>query len=60
MTPQRTQEQLRIQEESDRLVKEWVAKGNTITKLPYGLRTDPAELEYKNKWGARGKKKKQD
>lgn len=58
MTPQRTAEQIRLQEESEKLVQEWIAKGNEITHLPYGLRTDPAELEYKNKWGAKGKKKK--
>lgn len=40
-------------------IEQWLKKGNKITVLPPGKRTDPDELEYKNTWG-RPKKKKSD
>lgn len=44
-------------QETQKLIDEWLKQGNKIKKLPAGKRTDPEELEYKNKWG-RGRKKK--
>jgi hypothetical protein len=31
------------------MVSDWLSKGNTITKIEEGRKTDPAEL--KNQWG---------
>ena len=42
-------------EEEQRLMDEWLSKGNKITVCDSGARTDPDEITYQ--WG-RGKKKK--
>lgn len=44
------------EQETQKLVDEWLKKGNKIKKLPSGKRTDPEDLEYKVKWG-KGRKK---
>jgi hypothetical protein len=39
-----------------KIMKEWMDKGNTITQIPQGQRTDPADL--KPQWGKPRPKKK--
>lgn len=42
------------QDESDRLVAEFLAKGGTVTQYPTGQRSEPADA--KTFWGGRPKK----
>ena len=44
------------QEESDRLVAEFLAKGGAVTQIPTGQRTEPSDA--KSFWGGRPAKKK--
>jgi len=48
------------QEELNEQIKQWLKKGNKITKLPAGVRTDPEEMQYKTKWGRKKKTAKKD
>ena len=43
------------QEEADRLVAEFMAKGGTVTQIPAGQRSEPADA--KSFWGGRPAKK---
>lgn len=43
-----------MQEESDRLVAEFMAKGGKVTQIPTGQRTEPSDA--KTFWGGRPKK----
>lgn len=43
------------QEETDRLVAEFMAKGGAVTQIPLGQRSEPADP--KSFWGGRPKKK---
>ena len=44
----------KAQEEADRLVAEFMAKGGTVTQIPAGQRSEPADA--KTFWGGRPKK----
>jgi len=46
------------QEEADRLVAEFMAKGGTVTHIAAGLRSEPADA--KTFWGGRPAKKATD
>ena len=46
------------QEEADRLVAEFMAKGGSVTQIPLGQRSEPADP--KSFWGGRPKKKPSD
>ena len=46
------------QEESDRLVAEFLAKGGAVTQIPTGQRTEPSDA--KSFWGGRPAKKATD
>ena len=46
------------QEETDRLVAEFMAKGGAVTQIPVGQRSEPADP--KSFWGGRPKKKPSD
>ena len=41
--------------EDNAAIKEWLAKGNKITKCPPGAKTEPGEVGYT--WGRKPKKK---
>ncbi len=43
--------------EDQKLIDEWLAKGNTVTVCDTGDRTDPDDIVYTFKVGKRGKPK---
>ena len=43
-------------EEDQRLIDEWLEKGNKITQCESELKTDPDDIVYTFKAGKRGKK----
>jgi len=43
-------------QETQKLIDEWLKKGNKIKRYPAGKRTDPEELKQLNKWGKKRKK----
>ena len=49
------EERQKEQEEDKKLIDEWLAKGNKITVLPYGARSE--EVEYTSGMYAKRKKK---
>lgn len=44
-------------QDTQKLIDEWLKKGNKIKHYPPGRRTDPEDLKAMNKWG-KGRKKK--
>lgn len=45
-------------DEDQRLIDEWLAKGNTVTQCDALARTDPDDIVYTFKAGKRGRKAK--
>jgi len=44
-------------QETQKLIDEWLKKGNKIKRCAPAKRTDPDDIQYLHKWG-KGKKKK--